>query len=337
MKQPLKLRQSLVWLLLALLFVTPVAAAEEESEEESFDFNEMIFHHVTDSHEWEFFHGATLPLPVILYDQTAGELVVFMSSQLHQGAHKGFKYDEEHHLVHTAGHEFLDFSITKNVFAALISMVLMLWVFFSVAQGTKKRQGQAPKGIQSFFEPVIIFVRDDIAREVIGQKHFKRYLPFLLTVFFFILFNNLLGLLPGAANVTGNIAITLTLAVFTFLITNFTAKKDYWLHIVNTPGVPWWLKFPVPLIPFIEFIGLFTKPFSLTVRLFANITAGHILILSILGLTFLFESYAVGVASALFGAVMLCLEVLVAMIQAYVFTLLSAIYFGQAVEEHAEH
>ncbi|MCL4157290.1 UNVERIFIED_CONTAM: hypothetical protein GTU68_066515 [Idotea baltica] len=159
-------------------------------------------------------------------------------------------------------------------------------------------------------------------------------MPYLLTVFFFIWFNNLMGLMPGAANLTGNIAVTLTLAMFTFFITIFSGTKDYWTHIFNTPGVPWWLKFPVPLMPLVEFIGLFTKPFSLMVRLFANVTAGHIIIMSLIALVFIFESVYIGPVSVLFGLFMSMVELLVAFIQAFVFTLLSAIYFGLAVEEH---
>ena len=162
-------------------------------------------------------------------------------------------------------------------------------------------------------------------------------MPYLLTVFFFIWFNNMMGLMPGAANLTGNISVTLTLAVFTFVITTFSGTKDYWTHIFNTPGVPWWLKFPIPIMPAVEFIGILTKPFSLMVRLFANITAGHIIILSLIALVFIFESAYIGPISVLFGLFMNLLELLVAFIQAFVFTLLSAIYFGMAVEEHEHH
>jgi len=190
-------------------------------------------------------------------------------------------------------------------------------------------------------EPVILFVRDDIARPAIGHKY-KRFMPYLLTLFFFILVNNLMGLIPFfpfGANVTGNIAVTLVLALFTFLITTFSSTKTYWLHIVNTPGVPWWLKFPLPLMPIVELMGVFIKPFVLMVRLFANITAGHIIVIGFFSLIFLFGEmnvamgFGASVISVLFTVFMSFLELLVAFIQAYVFTLLSALYFGMAVEE----
>jgi F-type H+-transporting ATPase subunit a len=207
----------------------------------------------------------------------------------------------------------------------------------------RKNEGEAPSGVQSVLEPIILFVRDDIAKPSIGEKKYLRYMPFLLTLFFFIFINNLLGLVPifpGGANVTGNIAVTMVLAVFTFLITSFSANKNYWVHIVNTPGVPWWLKFPVPLMPIVELIGVFTKPFVLMVRLFANITAGHIIVLGFISLIFIFGQmnpgfgYGISVISIAFSIFMTLLELLVAFIQAYVFTLLSALYFGMAIEEH---
>jgi F-type H+-transporting ATPase subunit a len=183
----------------------------------------------------------------------------------------------------------------------------------------------------SFFEPLIVFVRDDIAKENIGAHKYERFLPYLLTIFFFIWFGNLLGLLPGGSNLTGNVAVTLCLAVLTFLITNFSGNKGYWGHIFSPPGVPLPL---MPLIIVIEIIGIFTKPFALTVRLFANITAGHIIILSLLSLIFIFKSMIVGVVSAGFAIALTFLELLVALLQAYIFTLLSAMYIGGAVAEH---
>ena len=192
----------------------------------------------------------------------------------------------------------------------------------------------SPKGVQSVFEPIILFIRDEIARPNIGEGKYEKFMPYLLTVFFFIWFNNLLGLLPGAANLTGNISVTMVLALFTFVITTFVGTKDYWRHIYNTPGVPWWLKIPIPLMPLVEFISILTKPFSLMIRLFANITAGHIVIMSLIALVFIFESVYVGPISILFGLFMNMVELLIAFIQAFVFTLLSAIYFGMAVEEH---
>jgi F-type H+-transporting ATPase subunit a len=219
----------------------------------------------------------------------------------------------------------------------------MLFIFLSISASYRKRGVAAPKGLQSLLEPLIIFVRDDIAKASIGEKKYHKYLPFLLTIFFFIFLNNLLGLIPffpGGVNLTGNIAITLTLAVFTFVITTFSGNKAYWMHIVNAPGVPWWLKIPVPLMPIVELTGVITKPFVLMVRLFANITAGHIIALGFISLIFIFGEmkpalgYGVSVVSVIFYVFMGLLELLVAFIQAYVFTLLSALYFGMAIEEH---
>lgn len=246
----------------------------------------------------------------------------------------GYYLDEHEHLQRVDKASFFDLSVTKNVASMFISVAVLFGVFFSVSAAYKRNPTGKPSGLQSLMEPIFIFIRDEIARPNIGEKRYLRYLPYLMTVFFFIWFNNLLGLLPGGANLTGNIAVTMTLAVLTFIITLFSANKAYWEHIYNTPGVPWWLKFPIPLMPAVEFIGMFTKPFSLMIRLFANITAGHIIILSLLSLIFIFESYVVGVVSAVFVVAMTMMELLVALIQAYVFTLLTAMYFGGAVAEH---
>jgi len=189
--------------------------------------------------------------------------------------------------------------------------------------------------MQSFLEPVILFIRDDIAISNIGKYKYEKYMPYLLTVFFFILINNIMGLVPFpppfGANVTGNIAITLVLAVFTFLITQFSGNKQYWKHIFAMPGMPTWL---LPIMIPVEIIGMFTKPFALTIRLFANITAGHIIILSLISLIFIFKSLIMAPVSILLVLFMNCLEVFVAFLQAYVFTLLSALFIGMAVEEH---
>lgn len=289
---------------------------------------------------------------MIHYDEHGhGPDAAFAFAIMQDGAHKGkIAYiDTQEYLAHhkvveiTEGGLPLDFSITKNVVALWFSIILMLWIFTSVARSYKTRKGMAPKGMQSVFEPLIIFIRDDIAKSSIGEKKYEKYLPFLLTIFFFIFFNNLLGLIPiipGGANLTGNIAVTGVLAIFTFVITTLSANKNYWVHIVNTPGVPWWLKFPIPLMPIVEIMGVFTKPFVLMVRLFANITAGHIIVLGFMSLIFIFGAmtpvagYGVSIVSVAFSIFMSLLEFLVAFIQAYVFTLLSALYFGAAVEEH---
>jgi F-type H+-transporting ATPase subunit a len=226
----------------------------------------------------------------------------------------------------------------------LLSSLFLIIIFISVAKSYTRTKGHAPKGLQSFLEPIILFVRDDIAKDSIG-KNYEKYTPYLLTIFFFILINNLLGLIPifpGGANVTGNIGVTGVLALFTFIITTVNANKKYWVHLVNTPGVPWWLKFPIPLMPIVEIMGVFTKPFVLMVRLFANMTAGHIIILGFVSLIFIFGEisaglgYGVSIVSVGFSIFMDFLELLVAFIQAYVFTLLSALYFGMATEE-ADH
>lgn len=315
--------------------------ANASSPDGKFDAGSMIFHHIGDSHEWHFATigetHITLPLPVILYSPENG-LTFFSSAKFHNAekSYGDYRLNDHDRIESISGAKFYDISITKNVASMLVSAVILLSIFLSVAKMSQKNKGKAPKGLQNALEPFIVFVRDDIAKEKIG-KNYERYLPYLLTVFFFIWVNNLLGLLPGGANVTGNIAITLTLAFITFIITNISGNKSYWEHIFNTPGVPWWLKFPIPLMPVVEFIGIFTKPFSLTIRLFANITAGHIIILSLISLTFIFQSVFVGVVGALFATVMNVLELLVALVQAYVFTLLSAVYIGAAVEEHDDH
>ncbi len=334
--------KALIFSVLIVFFYTlPSFGASEEGGSKT----GFIMHHVQDSHEWHFATiGQThisIPLPVILYEKGHG-LLFFMSSDFVDEHHKkiekdGIYFDSHGHLqAKDESRIFYDISITKNVASLFLGVIILLWVFLSIAKRYKQYPLKAPKGAQSMFEPIILFIRDEIAIPNIGEKHYRRFMPYLLTVFFFIWFNNLLGLLPGAANLTGNIAVTMTLAMFTFVITTFSGNKSYWKHIFNTPGVPWWLKIPVPLMPLVEFIGILTKPFSLMVRLFANITAGHIIIMSLIALVFIFESVYVGPISVIFGLFMNMVELLVVFIQAFVFTLLSAIYFGMAVAEH-EH
>jgi len=283
--------------------------SEEKAKSEKFNAGEMITEHISDAYEWHIMTvGEThvsIPLPVILiYD---GKLITFFSSHFHHGkkSYNEFKIAEEGKhkgkIVHiskdASGLEVedanrpLDFSITKNVFSLFIGIFLMLLIFLSISASYRKRGVAAPKGLQSLLEPLIIFVRDDIAKPSIGEKKYHKYLPFLLTIFFFIFLNNLMGLIPffpGGVNLTGNIAVTLVLAVFTFLITSFSGNKAYWLHIINAPGVPWWLKIPIPLMPIVELTGVITKPFVLMVRLFANITAGHIIALGFISIIFIF-------------------------------------------------
>jgi len=331
-------------------------ASHESEEAEGFDPGIWILEHVMDAYEWHIMTiGEThisVPLPIILFSKTSG-FHLFLSSKFHHGhdSYKGFEiaHEGEHEgkIIETGpGGEVtlpIDLSISKTVFAMFISLILLMIIFISVAKRYRKHTLEAPKGLQSLLEPVILFVRNDIAIPSIGERRFEKFMPFLLTVFFFILVNNIMGIIPippGGANVTGNIAVTGVLALFTFLITTFSSDRHYWKHIFNAPGVPWWLKFPVPLMPFIELLGVFTKPLVLCIRLFANILAGHFIVLSFIVLIFIFgqihwiAGYGVSVVSVLFYTFMTLLEVLVAFIQAYVFTLLSALYFGMAREEH---
>ena len=311
--------------------------AGEGAKAEGFNPGEMILEHIGDSHEWhlatlgagEHASHVTIPLPIIAYRPGTG-LSTFSGSQLAHGqSYDGLKLKEDK-LVALDGSKVYDFSITKNTASLLISAVLMLLVFTTVASGYKKNNGRAPKGVQSFFEPVIIFIRDEVAKKNIGPKY-ERYMPYLLTAFFFIWFNNLLGLMPGAANLSGNIAVTMVLAVLTLIITLASSNKYYWQHIFATPGVP---KPLLPIMIVVEFLGIFTKPFSLMIRLFANITAGHIVVLSFISLVFIFKSWSVAPVTIAFGLFINVLELLVAILQAFIFTLLTAMYIGGAVEDH---
>lgn len=333
----------------------------KEKGEGKFNAGEMIMEHVVDNHEWHVAEignlELTVPLPVILLYN--GQLYCFSSSRFHNETHsyQGFRLGNEGSgkgkIVHMepeinskTGPKVYDFSITKTVLAIFISSFLLIFIFIAVANAYKRNKNQAPRGLQSLVEPLIIFIRDDIAKSSIGEKHYEKFMPYLLTVFFFIFFNNLFGLIPffpGGANVTGNITVTLVMAIFTFILTTMNGNKHYWVDIVNTPGVPWWLKLPVPLMPVVEIIGIITKPFVLMVRLFANITAGHIIVLGFVSLIFIFGAIStalglgVSVVSVAFMLFMNLLELLVAFIQAYVFTLLSALYFGLALLEPEHH
>lgn len=347
------------FLLIFSLLFSLVASAEHSAEKEAFNPGEMIMHHVQDAYDWHLYssggHHYSIPLPIILYAPDNGGLKIFSSSNFHasenhaenpahaenshdnhaahnQPSYEGYTLNHHGKIEALDGHKFYNFSITKNVASMFISVAALLIIFIGMANAYKKK-GLVPTGMRSFFEPIILFVRDDVAKPNIGAKY-EKFMPYLLTVFFFIWFNNLLGLIPSGANLTGNIAVTLVLAVFTFIVTNINGTKDYWGHVFNMPGVPLPLK---PLMAVIEFIGLFTKPFALMVRLFANIFAGHVIILSLISLTFMFQSYMVGGISTLGAAIMFCLELFVAILQAYVFTLLSAVFIGAAVEEHGHH
>ena len=351
-----------------MLLFSPYSCMTAKAEEEEINPGEYIMGHITDEYGWHITtfndHHISIPLPVILFD--GGKLVTFSSGKFHHGhqAYKGYAlgFTEEtdgsivklggNYADYTGEIDFTtatidhvckyDISITKNVCALLISIVLLCWIFLSVAKKYKDGPLKAPKGLQSLLEPLILFIRDDVAIPSIGEDKYQKYFPYLLTLFFFILFNNLMGLIPifpGGANLTGNITVTAVLALITFFITNISGNKHYWKDIFNAPGVPWWLKIPIPLMPVVEFFGVFTKPFVLMIRLFANITAGHIIVLGFMSLIFIFGAmspaigYAVSPVSIFFYIFMGLLELLVAFIQAFVFTLLTAIYIGMAIEE----
>jgi len=310
----------------------------ETAEKSELNVSDLILHHVVDDHIWHLWdHGGTIYLPIIVYSSEKG-LDVFSSHNFYDEHHNiveynGYKLDHNHIYLSDSGKAVLDLSITKNVAMLFINATLLVLVFSSVAKAYKKNNGKAPKGLQSFLEPVIVFVRDEVVKPSIGH-HYEKYMPYMLTLFFFILFGNLLGLLPGAGNLTGNIAVTLTLAVLTFIITNVKGNKAYWSHIFWTPGVPLYLRWVI--LP-VELIGIFTKPFALTIRLFVAITAGHIVLLSLISLAFIFESLTVGFVSSLIVLFINLIELLVAAIQAYVFTLFSSLYIGMATAEHEHH
>jgi len=316
---------------------------------------EFIIEHISDAYDWHIttigHTHISIPLPIILFSKEKG-LTIFMSSKLHNDQHRyeRFFIIHEHDIYKGKIMEELsdgtivrpfDISITKNVLALLMVLSFLIWMFVSTANRYKNNPDKAPRGLQSFLEPLIIFIRDDIAKASIGDKY-EKYVPFLLTAFFFIFLNNLLGLVPifpGGFNLTGNIAITLVLAVFTFVITTISGTKQYWHHIFWSPAVPWWLKFPLPLMPIVEILGMLTKPFVLMIRLFANILGGHIVMLAFFSMIFIFGAINIfagigigALATVPFTIVITFLELLVAFIQAYVFTLLSAIYFGLALE-----
>lgn len=309
-------------------------------------------HHLQDAHDFVFFSDNEtgthygFPLPVILWDNETG-LHFFMSSKFHhgesvaesKGAYFAVNMHGQIYKTDEAGHEELgkplDFSITKSIIGMIITGLLMILMFRSLAKGYSK--SQIPTGVGRALEPLVLYVRDEIARPNIGEKHYKKFMSFLLTVFFFIWILNLLGLTPLAFNVTGNIAITACLALFTFLIVQFSGNKEYWGHIFWMPGVPAPMK--VLLAP-IEVLGLFTKPFSLMIRLFANITAGHMVLMSLIALMITLKAQFGTVGStgvSLFLSLFISLiELLVAFLQAFIFTMLSSLFIGMAVAEH-EH
>lgn len=333
------------------------AISDQEAEKKG--IKAYIQHHLEDTHDFGLYsftdeagkkvhRGA--PLPVILWDEG---LKIFSSSKLHHGetlaevdgnyyklyhgkiyktdALGTITYEGDDHS-HPSNVKPVDFSITKNVVFIFLVALLMFFMFTRMAKSYQK--GDLPSGMGRLLEPIIIYIRDDIAIPNIGEKHYKRYMSYLLTVFFFIWIINLLGLTPLGVNVTNNIAVTSALALITYFLTTFTANKNYWGHIFWMPGVP--LPMKIILAP-IELLGTIIKPFSLMIRLYANITAGHIVLMSILSLIFIFKNWLGGSLSFGLAFALSLLELLVAALQAYIFTMLSALYFGSAVEEHDDH
>ena len=350
------------FLILFFVNISIVFAGTEKNSDE-FDVNEMIMHHIKDSHEFHIMdingHAVSFPLPIILW--TDNGLVSFSSSAFkhddsgsvivsrkgqdfikyhekifyanNNGSEKFISYDANGNIINKKP---IDFSITKMVFSMFISMILLVLIFVTTAKSYSNSRKGEPTGLGKFTEPLIMFIKDEVALPMIGEKNYHKYMPFLLTLFFFIWINNVMGLIPFfpfSANLSGNIAFTFVLAAITFVITTLVANKDYWKHIFWMPGIP------VPMKLFlapIEFLGIFIKPISLMIRLFANISAGHIIILSLISLIFIFKSLWLAPASLFFSVFISLIEVLVVAIQAYIFTMLSALYIGSAIEEH-EH
>ena len=347
------------YILLLLLFLLPVTGSQAfaaSGGQEPFDAPKVIFEHLKDAYEWHITtigdKHISIPLPVIVYSGRAG-WQLFSSSVFHEGEeYNGFYLsrhgDNEGKVVerNAAGNEqrpLLDISITKNVLAIFLNGALLCIIMLLTSRWYRKRgdSNAAPRGFVGAMEAIVTMVIDDVIKPNVGEK-WARFTPYLLTVFFFILLSNLMGLIPifpGGANVTGNIAVTLALALCTFVAVNVFGNKEYWKEIL-WPDVPTWLKFPLPLMPFIELLGIFVKPFALTVRLFANIFAGHTAILVFICLIFITMSVnkylggAMTVISVFFTVFMNILELLVAFIQAFVFTMLSAVFIGLAQPQH---
>ena len=345
-----------------------------EKKEQKFNAKEVIFGHVLNAHEFHFLDitdadghkkPISIPLPVILYSPTKG-WDLFMSSKFHHGneTYQGYKILTDEAIaempesdrknfnpqqivaVNAAGEidssvKVYDLSLTRNVVQMMLALILFVWIMLRIAKKYKRGEGvtTAPKGSQGFMEPIITFVRDEVAKPNLGH-HYEKYLPYLLTVFFFILINNIFGLIPGSANVTGNIAFTVVLGLISFVVILASSNKHYWGHIFNPPGVPLGVKFI--LVP-VEFLGVFIKPTALIIRLFANMVAGHIIIICLISLIFIFAGlspvagWGVSPVSLAFTIFIYFIEVLVALIQAFVFCMLTAVFIGQAREGEHHH
>ncbi len=351
-----------IWMVVVLMLcsMTVFANSEDKHEEkEPFNVSKMIMHHIGDAHEWHLWgeghEGTSIYLPIVLIDNG---VKMFSSSHFYHGEIKGhgdheylvgtgpaegyammhekvYKLNKdgvlEFHDGHPKNMKPWDFSITKNVIALIMTFLIVILLMMATAKFYKKNGAVAPRGLAKFTEPIILFVRDDVAKSNIPDGKHTRYVPFLLTIFFFIWISNLLGLIPIlGTNLTGNIAVTFFLAFATLVVTVVSGNKNYWSHIFATPGVP---KALLPIMIPIEFVGIFTKPFALMIRLFANITAGHIIILALVSIIFINESAAWGALSVPMALFISVLELLVAFLQAYLFAMLSALFIGMAVEE----
>lgn len=347
-------RNILMMIMLALVPAIAGADIAHGSDEDKVDVAGLVFGHIGDSYGWHITtwkgHHVTIPLPCIVHSSTGWH--VFMSSELeHGGIHEGLYLSEENKIMELmpdgSSSRPFDISITKNVasliFSALLLIFIVLWTARWYRRHDAVKEG-APKGFRGLMELLVMMVTDDLIRPSVGEKHYRKYAPYLLTVFFFIFLSNLLGIVPffpGGANVTGNIAVTMVLALFTFFMVNLFANRHYWKEIL-WPEAPIFLKFPLPIMQIIEIFGMISKPFSLMVRLFANILAGHAMILGLVAVIFVTAKLgpvingSMTLITMVFGVFMDCLELLVAFIQAYVFTMLSSVFIGMSrpEEEH---
>ena len=343
---------------LTALSKTEIQPELSERDKQNAERKEFILHHLMDSHDFHLFsYGKdanghekhiSIPLPIILWDNG---LHFFMSSKFEHGEvaaeSNGSYYAINHHngqiyktdasatlkedaKGHIVNEKPIDLSITKNVSMIILTGLLMFLLFAGLGKSYKKN-GSIATGVGRFFEPIVLYIRDEIAIPNIGQKHYRKYMSFLLTIFFFVWFLNMFGLTPLGVNVTGNIAVTAALAIIAYIITTFTAKKAYWKHIFWMPGVPVPMKF---ILAPIELLGTFIKPFSLMIRLYANMLAGHVVLMSLVALMYSANHFIGSPLALVLSFVLMILEVLVALLQAYIFTMLAALYFGSAVEEH---
>lgn len=325
---------------------TTTADSKEAKSETDFNPGEVIMEHILDNHDFHFAelngHSVSIPLPVIIYSPQRG-FTAFMSSKFEHGhaAYQGYKLEEGNIVAvkedgsvdETA--KVYDLSMTRNVVEMLLALAVLVVLLVNVAKKYQVNGNKAPSGFQNAIEPVITFIRDEVGVSNLGAKH-EKYMPYLLTVFFFILICNIFGLVPGSANITGNIAFTLVLGVISFIAILLSTSKHFWGHIFWPPGVPLGVK--LILIP-VEFLGVFTKPFALIIRLFANMVAGHMIITCLIMMIFIFTKLSVGAGigftpvSMAFTIFIYFIEILVAFIQAFIFTNLTAVFIGQAMEE----